>query len=147
MSEERNTTIKPPRPKRWRIVALAMVILLCGVSIGVCGTLITIKQRVVYRLHHPEQTADWLTQWTSHALRLSSGETAKVHAIYVRHQTEWLKLRAEVQPRVDAQLTRLREEIAGVLDPRQANVWRNRFDRIRRTWTMPLPAPASPENR
>ena len=47
-------------------------------------------------------------------------------------------LQVQMRPRVDAELDRLRDEVAGVLDEPQAKKWQRRFDVLRARWEPEL---------
>jgi hypothetical protein len=57
-------------------------------------------------------------------------------------------IRRDVQPRVVAELDRLEEQIAAVLDQGQREQWHQVFEQLRKTWIPLLPKTSpSPSGR
>ena len=133
---------EPPLRRRWLSILLGVAIFCSGVIVGGSATLIALRHVALHTIHHPEELPDRLTGWLRYRLKLSDQQAQAMKAILIERQSAIWAVRRECQPRVQAELDRLREQIAAVLDRKQAEKWRERFDRIRRIWW-----PAPPEQQ
>lgn len=138
MSENASAASRPG----WKAFVLALLIVVFGIGIGASGTVLILRNVVLYRLHHPQETDVWLTQMTARALRLTPSEQEQVARLFSKHMKELNRIRLETYPRVNQLLDEMRDEVAGVLDAGKAGEWRKRFERIRGTWMLPPPSPA-----
>lgn len=121
--------VAPPMRHRrwWRTILLGSLILVCGIVIGVGGTILAGRHIMMRFMHHPENLPGRITARIQRTLRLSEDQTQKVGVIVARHAKVIQKLRQEIHPRVTEQLDQLREEVAAELNPRQQAEWRKRF--------------------
>lgn len=126
-------TIAPRKPRRWRAVALGLVILLCGALLGSGATIIFVKHMFEV-VHKPGAATNRITDHMRRKLDLSDEQTAKVRAILLERETALRAIVQEMLPKLEEQLKRAREEVAAVLDPEQARGWTKRFDRMEARW-------------
>jgi hypothetical protein len=121
-------------------VALGLLIFVLG---GVCGgglSILYVRHRVLYAIHHPQEVPARLSRDMQRWLGLSAEETEKVRQIIARRQLALQALRRDVQPKVEGELEELRKEIASALKPEQAAKWNAWYEHVRRTWVPPPPA-------
>jgi hypothetical protein len=135
-----------PKPRRWLLVLLGVVILACGMAIGAGLTLFGLRSRVLQLIRNPEKVPEAITARLRGELDLSEEQASQVEAILKNHQADLEEIRREVQPRVETLLDLVRQEVGEVLDERQAGRWRERFDALRRTWLPPAPPPKKPDD-
>ncbi len=128
-----------PRKKRWRSVLLGLIILLCGIAIGAGSAVVIIQKVVLSAIWNHQEMPDRLTQRIRDKLHLTDEQTQKVRAIIVERQQAIQAVRRDCQPRLEKELEQAKEEIASVLDPRQAKAFRGRFDYLRRSYWPPPP--------
>jgi hypothetical protein len=134
----------PVRPRRrWLSVLLVVVLLGCGALIGSGLTVLVAVNRLQHALHHPEEFPAKATAMLRHKLGLSDDQAAKVEDIFRHRQAALLAIRREARPRVEAELGRVRAEVAEVLDAAQVNEWNLWFEEKRAKWLPPLPVPSS----
>ncbi|NOY43247.1 MAG: periplasmic heavy metal sensor [Planctomycetes bacterium] len=150
MSEttESNNRTNPPRPgqsKPWLRVLLLLVIFLSGAIVGTGGTLLAVRQRVLHRIHHPEEMPAIVTARLRHKLGLSDKQAEQVETVLRNRQDDIQAMRREFQPRLEGQLDQLAEEIAEVLDDEQRSQWEEHFQMLRDTWLPTVPK-ASPDS-
>jgi hypothetical protein len=145
--QESSQPVRPmvPRRKRWRSVLLGIVILLCGVVIGAGGAVIVIRHVVLHAIQHPEEAPQRITNRVRRMLDLSEHQAAEVKKILTERQKAIVGLRRQIQPQVEKELEKVKEDVAAVLKPEQAKKWRERFDRLR-IW-FPPPFHSIPMNQ
>ena len=114
------------RPAPWRQVALGLAILLCGMVMGAAGTMVVTRRALRHGIQAPDKTARSLTQRMNAQLNLSPEQQKQVAEIVCRHLKQLRATRKE-------QLRLMRDEVAGVLSPEQAALWRKGFDRLQRS--------------
>jgi hypothetical protein len=134
--------VLPPRPRpRWRWLALflAVVIFASGFIAGGGITLVTLRNTLLYYVHHPEQFPPVAAARLRSKLDLTDEQTRQVDEILRKRQAALQAIRREVQPRVLAELDLVEQEVAKVLTPEQRERWHKRFGELRETWTPPMP--------
>lgn len=139
--QESSQPVQPsaPRRKRWRSVLFGIVILLCGIAIGAGGAVIVIRHVVLHAIQHPEEAPQRMTNRVRRMLDLSEHQAAEVKKILTERQKAILGLRRQIQPQVENELDKAKEDVAAILKPEQAKKWRERFDRLR-IWFPALPS-------
>lgn len=143
MSDANGSTV-PARPRRrWVSMLLAVVLLVCGGLIGSGLTVLTVVKRAQYVIHHPEVFPERMASRLRRTLGLSPDQQTQVEEILRRRQLVLQGIRREVQPRVEVELDRARDEIAGVLSKDQASRWAEIFERQRKNWLPSAPGPAT----
>lgn len=133
----------PPAPRLrrhwWVSLLLSLVIFGSGFVAGGATALVVARNRILYAVHHPEEAPARITSHLRRTLDLSDDQAAKVETILQKRQAAFQALRAEVQPRVMAELDQVETEVAGVLDDAQREKWHRRFGELRETWIPPEP--------
>jgi hypothetical protein len=133
---------RPRRRRRWWVsLLLAVGIFGSGFAVGGATALIVAKDRFLHMLHHPEEAPAKITARLRCKLDLTDEQAAQVEAILRRHQEAFEAIRADVQPRVEAELDGVEKDIAAVLDDSQRAQWHQRFTELRETWMPPPPKP------
>ena len=134
---------RPPRRRRFWVLWLA--IFLSGALIGTGVTLATLRHVVLSTVQHPERLPRRIASWLRGPLHLSIEQQQAVEAVFRERQHAIWAIRRQAQPGVEAELNRLREEVAAVLNAEQASKWAERFNRLRARWLLsPLRDGASP---
>lgn len=128
-----------PKKRRWRAFFLGVVILVCGMVIGAGGTVVVMKHIILHAIQHPEEAPQRITDRVRGRLDLTEAQATKVKAILAERQKKIQALRRQVQPEVEKELEKAKEDVAAVLNPDQAKKWRERFDHLR-IWFPALPA-------
>jgi len=131
--------LTPQRRRRLRAVALGLVILVCGFVLGAGVTVVGIK-KMVHAIHTPGEAPKRITDRMRCRLGLSDDQASKVQAILTERQKALLAIFHDVQPRIQEELKRTKEEVSAVLDPEQAEKWREKFDHMQRRWVHPITA-------
>jgi hypothetical protein len=134
------TTLPPaPRPRRWLRVVMALVLFASGFVVGAGATLITVRNRVLHAIHHPEEGPPRVAAKLRRKLDLTDEQTRRVEEILRARQLALQAIRREAWPRVEVELDRVRREVAEVLDEQQRREWEERFAYLRETWIPPVP--------
>jgi len=124
----------------------ASIIFLCGVVTGVALGIIGIHAFMEYRFKHPEVAYMRLADSAGGDLNLTPDQRKKVDEILHKKAAEFrVFLTTELRARSDAHFDSLREEVAAVLDERQAAQWRRNFDEVRARSLPPFPPPIHDE--
>lgn len=126
--------MSPRPPGRRRAVTLALVIFVSGAVAGGAIALTAVRHSTQSAFREPELVPARLAARMSRRLRLDPAQEAAVAGIIAERQAAWLEIRRSARPRVDAEIERLRREVAAVLRPRQAEQWDRWFERGRRRW-------------
>ena len=132
----------PPAPRRrrwWVSLLLGMVVFSSGFVVGGAAALIVARQRILNAIHHPEEAPTRITARLRGYLDLTDEQAAEVEKILRQRQAAFQAIRAEVQPRVMAELALVEEQVADVLDDSQQAKWHKRFAELRETWVPPDP--------
>jgi hypothetical protein len=127
------------RRRRWLSIAMGSVILACGMVVGSVITVSYLWNRVLDHIQNPEQIPTRITERLERRLDLTEQQAQEINAILTERQEALLAIRAEVYPRIQAELESAREEVAAVLDEEQAAEWRKMFESLRQKLTMPAP--------
>jgi hypothetical protein len=136
--------VPPPRPRRWLRLLLAAVIFLSGIAVGVGVSLIVVRNRLVFAIHHPDEMPAVIAARLRRPLKLSDEQVQEVQRILSERQRALQELRRRVQPRVEAELDEVERQIAQVLDDQQQERWQRLSQHLRGTWLPDLPPPESP---
>ena len=134
--------VKPPakRRRRWRTWLLALLIFLGGGAVGSAFTAVAIFRGVHHALMHPEEAPARITARLKRPLDLTPEQSAQIRQIIASRQQSLTKIRREVQPQIEEQLTGLESEIAAVLNSQQQQKWHGIIARVRENWLPPIPS-------
>jgi len=121
------------RPWR-RSLLLGFVILLCGGAIGSVITGVTIERRPERGSRRPERVPEKIAERMQEKYGLTDDQTQKILVVMQEHGKKLSDIRAEVQPRIDAEHEALRIAVEAVLTPEQATRWREEFEQMRGPW-------------
>ncbi len=139
-SVEASGTMSPrPRMRRWLLVLLGILILVSGMVIGSGMTVIIARKKIIHAIRHPEKVPERITVRLKKKLNLSGDQTEQVKEILTRHLRSIMEIRQETRPRILKELNVMRNEIAKVLNERQARLWRKRFEALMRVLPPPPP--------
>lgn len=123
----------PPKKRRLTAIALGVVILLCGAMLGSGITLVHFK-RTMDVIHTPGEAAKRITDRMQRKLDLTPEQQRRVLAILRAREKSLRAILTGVEPRIEGELRKTREEVAAVLNPDQAQKWRSRFDTLHERW-------------
>lgn len=123
------------RRGRLKNLALGIVLLLCGAAIGSVITAVVVERDAPTRgMKRPENVAELLAQRLKSKYGLNGDQEQKLLAIFKEHGKKLVDIRAEVQPRVEAEHEAVRKAVETVLTPEQASDWEKEFEQMRRAW-------------
>ena len=148
-NEIQEITVEPAVRRPWmRSLLLGLVILICGIVIGVVSTAIFL---------HPSsdhgRRGDHLPQSIAERMQTKYGLTddqrQRLQTIFDEHIKKLSAIRTEIQPRMDAEQEALRQSVEPVLTPDQAKRWREEYEKMRKQWHQrdgggPPPPPPGP---
>lgn len=123
----------PPPPRRrgrWPFVGLALLILASGMVIGAVVSALVTRQAVLGAMRDPGRVSTRLVSRLTEDLGLTEEQAEAVRRIVEKRAANLRELRAEVAPRLREEVRLMEEEIAVVLDPEQAKLWKGRIDRM-----------------
>ena len=130
-----------------RSLLLGFVILLCGAAIGCVITALVIEKRPAHG-KRPPRMPEQIAEEMQREFNLNDEQTQQILAVFHEHWKKLSEIRAEVQPRVEAEHEALRATVESILTPEQAAQWRNEFEQVRRPWRhLQGDAPAPGERR
>jgi len=141
-TKENNHRMNLPRSsqrKTWLRGLLMLVIFLSGTIVGAGGTLLAVRQRVLHKIHHPQEVPAAVTARLRRKFDLSDKQAQQVETILRSRQGEILTLRRQFQPQLEGQLDKVASEIADVLDNQQRGRWEGYFRELRNTWLPAVP--------
>jgi septal ring factor EnvC (AmiA/AmiB activator) len=133
-SPSATTARRTGRHWTWSVL-IGAAILVCGIIIGVCLTLIVVRNRVIELIQHPEKRTEAMVARLDRALDLRDEQRAEIRDILQRHRSEFNEIRREVGPRVKNQIEALDRDISEVLTDEQRQKWDRYLKRLRRLWT------------
>ncbi len=111
--------------KGWSVTMIALVFLAGGIA-GAAATRATLAPRALSSLDEiPGRVADRMQR----ELRLSNAQRDRLEQIGRAHQAELQRIRAQIAPQLRAEFSRIIVEMATVLSPEQAEIWRPRAQR------------------
>ena len=124
-----------PRRRAWLPnLVLGLVILLCGVAMGSIVTAVVLRRPPMHGMRRPEQLPDKIASEMRVKYGLNDEQEQRLRVVFTEHGEKLSDIRAEVQPRVEAEHEALRRAIEGVLTPEQASRWREEFEKMRAPW-------------
>lgn len=140
MSEQQTPTKASPstraRKKRhwvWSVL-IGAAILVCGMIIGACLTLIVVRNRVIDLIQHPQKRTTAMVRRLDRALDLSEDQRSEIRDVLRKHRAEFNEIRREVGPRVKEQIEALDRDVSEVLNEEQRKKWNQYLNRLRRLW-------------
>jgi Spy/CpxP family protein refolding chaperone len=124
----------PAKRRPWRhSLVLGFVILLCGAAIGSVVTALVIEERPA-RGRRTERLPEQIAEKMQRKYNLTDDQTKQILTVFQEHWKKLTEIRAEVQPRVEAEHEALRATVENILTPEQAAQWRKEFEQMRRPW-------------
>ncbi len=133
------------RRARLRNLALGVIILLCGAAIGAVVTALVIER--THGMHKGDRLPELIAARMQEKYNLTDAQRGQLQAIFEEHRKKLSDIRAEVQPRVEAEHEALRRAVDDVLTPEQAEDWQREFEQWRRPWRLRGGEPAGPDER
>src|SRR5690606_11847700 len=122
----------PYRPSWARNLATGFVILLCGIAIGGIGTAVFLNRDRDNGPRSSGRGPEHMVQRMQDEYGLSDDQVRQLQAVFKDHWEKLSAIRAEVQPRVDAEFGELQRTVESILTPSQAKEWRADFEQKRR---------------
>jgi hypothetical protein len=134
-AQNEEASVRPRRRRHWLwSVLIGAAILICGIIIGVCLTLVVVRNRVIDLIQHPRKRTAAMVRRLDGALNLSEQQRKEVRAVLERHRAEFERIRRDVHPRIRTQIESLDHDISAVLDEEQKRKWERYLTRLRRLW-------------
>jgi hypothetical protein len=124
------------RRGRLRSLLLGVVLLACGAAIGSVTATVVIERQPPHGVRRGEHLPELIAQKMKDKYGLTDDQKLRLQAIFEEHGKRLSDIRAEVQPRVEAEHDALRKGVETVLTPEQAADWRNEFEQMRRPWHL-----------
>lgn len=126
----------PVARRAWvRTLVFGVVILLCGVVIGGVATAVALRHFPVHGMMRPlHPLPERIASDMQHKYNLTDEQKERLRVIFDEHTKKLSVIRAEVQPRVEAEHEALRRGVETVLTPEQAEQWRAEYERMRSLW-------------
>jgi hypothetical protein len=131
--------LRRPRRRTALTLVLATAILLCGMIIGSGLTLHVLWSRLLSNIQDLDNLPARITHRMERPLDLSDQQASEVEAVLNRHFQHIQAIRAEVYPKMSAQLDEIRKEVGAILSPKQREQWDKSFDRLRAKLVPPPP--------
>jgi len=120
------------------MLLFGVVILLCGMAIGGGLTTKILWNRLLYNIQHPEHVPVLIVKSMEKGLGLNAEQADQIRPIINAHFKNIHDIRREIRPRFDAELDGMRNEVAAVLTPEQAEHWKKGFDALRAKLQLPV---------
>lgn len=126
----------PPagRPRRWVAVLLTLVIFLAGALTG-GGAMYIYCSQAKPKLARTERIAAELKQ----DLDLTDRQVEQVKELINRRNDAMTEIRRVIRPRMEQQIGLFREDVKGILDPKQQRKWEAKCAELREKWLPPVP--------
>jgi len=124
----------PTRPRRWLVWALMVVVFVSGLGIGAGGALLIVRNRLLELIQNPQLAMPELAARIGYRLSLTPDQVTRVEKILLARERSIDAIRRRVQPQIVAELDKLEQEVADVLDPAQRQKWHDLCSHLRRTW-------------
>ncbi|MBM3477080.1 MAG: hypothetical protein FJX75_27750 [Armatimonadetes bacterium] len=131
------------KPSRvWLQVFLGLAILGCGMVIGSGGTLLVGRRILNPPSRQPAQIGRVISRHLTRRLNLTPPQQRQVRDLVRQHMERVNEIRQNGRRDAEQELDAMREDVAKVLTPQQAEAWRREFERLRR-WAPPPPPPGT----
>jgi hypothetical protein len=134
MSTESTTHLLRPGRSRARTFLLGGVIFVAGMVLGGALTLVLVLNRAHDRMTAPELAGPRIVDRLRGPLDLTDQQAEEIRGILARHQESLVALREDVRPQIEAELTKIRDEINQTLTPEQSRRWQKMTSRLYRRW-------------
>ncbi len=121
--------LPPPPPGRrwWKTLLIVLGLLLCGGFAGSAITGLVLRRMMVETIQHPERITRHLHERIRHDLKLSDEQSAEVLRILEKHTRSLVDAHRGAMNEVE-------REVAAVLTPEQAAVWKEKVAKRRETF-------------
>jgi len=134
------TSAAPPAKRRsrvWPQVLLGIAILVCGMLIGAGGTIVLGRRILVPGARQPAQLSGAIAKGMARRLNLTPEQERETRRIVREHMERVNELRDQGRRDIQQELDAMRDEVAEVLTPQQAQAWKRQFEHIRRFAPQP----------
>ncbi len=159
-SEVGGIGISPPPPRlasgdagagavhRWRMAFFGLVILLAGVVIGTCATLLWLcRTRTSPQGPSPELAAVSMVGRLQDYLHLSPEQTEKLEPILRNHLEQLYEIHIGARSKIEEQLRQMNTEISSILDEDQKHLWDEHLQGLQRRLRLGPAGPPGPPRR
>jgi len=123
----------PPRKRRLRTIALGLVILVCGGLLGSGITLVVVR-RTMEVIQTPGEAPKRIAERMRSKLDLSPEQTSQVLTVLEKREQCLRSILREIEPKIEEELLKTRDQVSAILKPEQAEKWRKRFDTLHERW-------------
>jgi hypothetical protein len=115
-----------------------VALLVCGFLAGaLCGGSLVARHvlsKIQKGIDYPESRVEQTVMHMSRSLGLTQEQEEKIRTILNSQDKELISLRQQIWPKVTARLELTEKEIAAILNPEQAEKWKNTVAGDRRQW-------------
>jgi len=140
-----------PKSKResarrsWRRVVMILLIFLGGAACGAAVATMAVTHSRHHDMQSPPAMSGHITARLAALLDLTDDQSRQVREIILRRHDALIDVRREIQPRLEAELAVLEEQIAAVLNEQQRVKWHAHAASVRAQWLPPIPESSSGE--
>jgi hypothetical protein len=125
---------------KWKPILILVLIFGAGVTFGISGNRMMVRQVVRQTLTQPELVRDRMELNLARRLRLDPVQRRRLHQILTESQEQMQQVRRETQPRIQAITSNAQERVREVLTPEQ----QRQFEQLRADNRRLLPVGAPP---
>ena len=108
-------------------------ILICGGLLGSGITLVVVRKAMEV-IQTPGEAPKRIAERMRRKLDLSPDQTSRVLTILEKREQCLRSILREIEPKIEDELLKTREQVSAVLEPEQAEKWRKRFDALHERW-------------
>lgn len=130
--------LKHPR-RRFKSIALSLVILLCGVIIGSGLTILFLRSHILSILDNPSHLTELAANRLAARLGLEEDQRAAVYQILQERQESLQKIRATIWPEIEAQNKETYDRISALLNEDQQAELAEMYAYLEEVWSGLLP--------
>ncbi len=130
---------RKPGRRTWRHLGMVLLIFLGGAACGAAAATFVLKRALHHAMQNPSAMSTHITGRLAAMLDLTDEQAKQVREIILRHHDGLIDIRRDIQPRLEAELGVLEEEIAALLSEEQRARWHAHAAAMRAHWLPPIP--------
>lgn len=134
-----SSRVTRPGRRCWRRVLMVLLIFLGGAACGAAVATMAVRHAVHHTIQGPDTISAHITSRLAGMLDLTDDQSVQVREIILRRHNALIDIRRDIQPRLEAELAVLEEEIAAVLNEQQRTKWHAHAASVRAHWLPPIP--------
>ncbi len=127
-----NTPSRPPKKRRWKLLLLGLVILICGMVIG-AGITFHAGHVLMFRAVSPGgEMAERVTRHINRDLDLTPEQRSQVAKIVAHRVSAFKDIFMDAYTRLKQQFELLHDEVAPVLSEEQKVKWEKHYNKMQK---------------